>query len=298
MPGKTSDRKIKFRLNALIDQEPVSASIDKIQREFTGCIQALMRALDASPTGRSLLQAAAAENVSVGLDFLLEPSGCFFYPAQKHFDFGYQPDILQKTEKGQGRYLVSFISGLRRAWHQRQNNGADISLRPEDFLRHFRCTEADIESVTQLIGWELRVAGHSFLWRHLLAGQNGDMAAAFESCVTEDPGAQFDGRALKAAFGQWFVAETRVSACDSQGLEIMDMAILQSGRIGKIGALPLRQESLQGLGSLPAGGNYLSGDLLKDTQYGGLYNSLNRTHLKYIEQDINQHIENKENIIL
>jgi len=61
-----------------------------------------MLILDASPTGRALLRTAVLHRVSVGLDSFLEPSSSFFYPEQNHFDFGYQPDILQKTEKGQG----------------------------------------------------------------------------------------------------------------------------------------------------------------------------------------------------
>jgi hypothetical protein len=284
-------RKIKFRLNALIDQEPVSASIEKTQREFVTCIQSLMLILDSSPTGRALLQKAAVTDISVGLDSLLEPSSNFFYPAQKHFDFGYQPDILQKTEKGQGRYLVSFIGGLRRAWHHLHGNGADISLKPEDFLRQFRCEEADIESITHLIGWELRAAGHSFLWRYLLSGPNGDMAVVFERAVAEDPGAQFDGRALKATFNQWFAEHERVTVCDHLGLEIMDMAILQRGHAGKIGTRAAGQESMQRVGMLPDGKNYLSGCLFTGGWYGGLKDDLNCMHLKYIERDLCQLLE-------
>ena len=45
---------------------------------------------------------AILSDVTVGLDPLLEPHASYFYPNQNHFDLGYQPELLQKTEKGIG----------------------------------------------------------------------------------------------------------------------------------------------------------------------------------------------------
>lgn len=220
MPGHMAAKKIKIRLNKLTGQQITSNS-------FAGFIRSLMRILDQSPTGRTLLQTAAAQNTSVGLDPLLEPSSSFFYPSQNHFDFGYQPDILQKTEKGQGRYLVSFIGGLCRACRHLHRDNSSTSFAPDEFLPRLRCEEADISSTIHLIGWELRAAGHAFLWRYLLSGPSGDMTIVFESVVTEDPQTQFDGRAQRAAFHQWFAGHERIESCDSLGREMIDLYALQ-----------------------------------------------------------------------
>lgn len=291
---QAADRKIKFRLITLSDQQPVSPSIEKTQRAFVSYIQSLMLILDHSPTGRALLHTAMLHRVSVGIDPLLEPSSSFFYPAQNHFDFGYQPEILQKTEKGQGRYLVCFIGGLRRAWHHLHGHDADISLKPGDFLTQFRCEEADIEAIIQLIGWELRAAGHTFLWRHLLSGQNSDMAMVFERVVTEDPNTQFDGRALKAAFNQWFAERERTNVCDRRGLDIIDIALLQQSLHHQMASRFLKRDQMQLIGALPDGGNYLSGCHFTSGWYDGLDDEFNRLHLKSIEQDMMQLFEKQE----
>lgn len=282
------DKKIRFRLALLTEQEPQLLVIEKHQKIFAECIRHLLSLLDQSPTGRALVKYAAIHQVSAGLDPLLEPSGSYFYPQLNHFDLGYQPEILQTTEKGISRYLVSFIASLRRAWHFHQGYSAAVSLKPEDFLRQYRCEEADIEAVTHLIAWELRAAGKSFFWRSLVADMNGDVAVIFEREIEKDPYAQFDGRALKSAFNQWFAVCERVNMADHLALDYIDMALLQPENHGLVGSRSLQREKLQQIGSLPNGRNYLEGCFFTSSWYDGLDDDFNRAHLRHIEADIAQ----------
>lgn len=303
MFDQAAGKKIKFRLSVLIDQEPVSNSIEKTQRSFAHHIQHLLLILDVSPTGRALLNTAVQHHVSIGIDPLLESSSSFFYPRQNHFDLGYQSGALQNTDMGDGRYLASFVSGLRRAWHHLQGHSADVSLKPADFLSQFRYTEADVDSVTLLIGWELRAAGYSSLWRYLLSGTSADMAEIFERTVMADAPTQFDGRALKRAFNQWFAERDRANACDRRGLEILDMVLMQVAYSGqpieqtyRLGTRQIRRDQVQYIGMLPNGTNYLAGCSFTSGWYDGLDDELNRHHLKNIEWDIRQLSDNKEYI--
>jgi hypothetical protein len=288
-----NNRRIRLRLGALTEREPALAPVEHRARLFAATVRSLMLILDRSPAGRALTRFATLHDVSVGLDPLLEPHACYFYPAQNHFDLGYQPDLLQQTEKGVSRYLVSFAGGLRRAWHHHGGRGADVSLRPEDFLLLARCAEADIGAVTHLIAWELRLCGLSFLWRHLLSGPDGDMTVVFERAIAEHPPWQFDGRALKAAFDQWFAERERTGTCDHAALEAIDLALIQHQ--GAIGVSNLRREYLQNLGLLPNGSNYLRGCLFSGAWYEGPNDDFNLAHLRHIEQDIQQLFENQSN---
>jgi len=285
-------RRIRIRLFAIADGEPYFAPVEARERAFAGYIRNLVRILEQSPLGRALVHSAVMHHVSVGLDPMLEPQASFFYPAQNHFDLGYQPDLLQKTEKGISRYLVSFVGALRRAWHYHGGRGPNTDLKPEDFLKLCRCEEADIAAVTHLVAWELRSAGASFLWRHLLSGPDGDVSVVFERAIDENPQGQFGGEALKAAFNQWFAERERLNIRDHLALEFMDMALVQAGGAGRVGTVSLKRNAIQNLGIMPGGKNYLSGCLFAGDWYDRLDDEINRMHLLHIQRDISRLTEN------
>jgi hypothetical protein len=287
------DRRIRFRLMSLPDRDLAVAPVEQRAAAFAGYIRNLMKIVDHSPLGRALLRFAMINDVSVGLDPLLEPHATYFYPQQNHFDLGYQPELLQKSEKGISRYLVSFVAGLRRAWHHHTGYGPDVSLKPKDFLRQCRCAEADIEAVTHLVGWELRSGGAAFLWRHLLSGVNGDVSVVFERAVVEGLPRQLDSIALKMSFDQWFAEKARANACDHIALEMLDLALIQQQM--PIGIAPLKAERVWGLGLLPDGQSYLSGSLFTGAWYDGPHDDFNRVHLRHIEDDIAQLLEKAPN---
>lgn len=285
--GAASCRRIRIRLFAIADGEPYLAPVEERERAFVGYIKNLVRILEQSPLGRMLVRSAMLHHTSVGQDAMLEPHASLFYAQQNHFDLGYQPDLLQKTEKGVSRYLVSFIGGLRRAWHHHGGRGPNAMLKPEDFLKISRCEEADIAAITHMVAWELRSVGAAFLWRYLLSGPDGDISVVFERRAQEHPHSQFDGAALKSAFDQWFADRERLAACDHFALEMIDMALVQPGAAPTIGTVSMKRSMVEGIGILPNGHNYLGGCLLAGDWYARLDDEFNLAHLRHIQQDIN-----------
>lgn len=293
---RCAEERIRFRLQDLSDGIPDIVSRDPLKDSFAAYLRSLILILDQSPTGRSLLRTAIAQDITVGLDPLLEAQASFFYPQQQRLDLGYQTSSLQKTEKGISRYLASFTGGLRRIWHFHRGVAPDVSLLPQDFIRYSRVEEADVESVSHLVAWELRGAGPCFFWRHMLAGPHGDIALAFARTASAHPRHQFDGTALRAGFLQWFTVGERVDACDHLALEIMDMSLLDRRPETAIGRYKLNRDDLALLGSLPNGQNYLAGMRFRNPVIRRPCDPFNRTHLKHIQRDISFIVENQKSI--
>lgn len=265
------------------------------EHRFFAALCRLVSGTGKSPTGQALLRAALLSDLSVGLDPLLEPQTSFYYPSQKRLDLGYQPELLQDTEKGASQYLASFTGGLRRVWQQSRALVPDVSLKPEHFLHYCRAYEADICALTHLVAWELRAAGACFFWRHLLAGPDADIAAAFSRTAGAHPRHQFDGTALRAAFLQWFQVTERVDASDHFALETMDMALLDARRSHmRIGRQTLDVRRLSLIGALPQGGNYLSGMRFRSPHMRRACDPFNHTHMRHIEHDIEHLFENQK----
>lgn len=263
--------------------------------QFFAALRTLTSITEKSPAGRALLRAALLRDVSIGLDPLLEPQASFFYPLQKRLDLGYQPEVLQNSQKGVSQYLASFVGGLRRAWQQGRALAPDTRLQPDDFLRYCRIFEADVAAITHLVGWELRGAGPCFFWRHMLAGPDADIAAAFARTASAHPRHQFDGTALRAAFLQWFQVAERVDGSDHLALEMMDMALLPPHAArGETGTRSLDPRQLCLLGLLPQGGNYLTGMRFRGAQMRRGCDPFNRTHLRHIQRDLLHLSENQE----
>ena len=284
--------RIYVPLSSLYESELRTPPALHERRLFAGYLRNLAKILDHSPTGRILFSVAADRGMTAGLDPLLEPSGSFFYALQNHFDLGYQPDILQKSEKGISRALVSVIGALRRGWHHHHGTGPDLQLKPRDFVTQYRVLEADAEALTHLIAWELRGAGLSFLWRHLLSSANGDMTIVFENSVMNNPRCQFDGTALRSVFNQWFADHARISAADHMALEMIDMGLLEPTVARNIGLRSLSSGQIEKTGIAPDGSNYLAGCVFSKAWYRGIEDEFNLTHLRHIETDVNQLLEN------
>ena len=130
-----------------------------------------------------------------------------------------------KLPKNTGRILMTLASGLRRALKANQGHMERFDLKPLEFLRLNRIVEADIDAVTVQICWELRTAGDPTAWRQLLAGERGDLAVVFTNALKTYPMGQFNGKALRYVFRQWFADASRPNEADHMALEFLDMAI-------------------------------------------------------------------------
>lgn len=288
--GISSAGRISVDMRALLGIEPLSLSpFEKQAITFSDYMRHTVAILGKSRTARSLMLAAAAENTSVGLDHLLEPSCSYFYPLQNRIDLGYQPDILHRTEKGLGRYLLSFTAALRRAGHTFNGSAPQAGLSPQEFLWRWRLMEADVEAVCHLVAWELRYAGAGFLWRQMMSGGKGDIAAAFEEKASNSFPATFDGAALKCAFDQWFASENRMSEADHAALEYFDMALLERPAFAlQNGIYAQLRTHISTIGLLPCGDSYLEGLTCEGVWYRAASDQVNTTHLSHIMSDLQQ----------
>lgn len=287
------DKRIKLGLAVFGEKAPRLTAVDERTGFFASYVSNMVQVLDQSALARALLSKAQEAGATVGLDVLLEPSSSFFYPGQNHIDLGYQPDLLHKTEKGLSRYLVSFTGALRRAWHHYEGCGPDLSLQPRGFLEEFRVAEADAEAVIHQVAWELRSQGAGFLWRHLLSGQNGDIAIIFEKAALENPENAFKGIALKAAFDQWFAEKERTAGAERLALETIDLFLLQSEQCRGFGRRALRRGDMQRIGYLPSGENYLAGCYFTGTWYRARECETNSAYLLHLEKDIKNIYKNQ-----
>jgi len=240
--------------------------------------------LKQSPAAAQLMRLAGFHKTSSGFDAMLDAGTGYFYPRLNHFDVGYQQPWVHKTEKGLCRTLAAFTANLRRAWQHNLGCGADRNLAPEHFLMQHRCEEADTQAALHHVAWELKVAGAQFLWRHLSSGSNGDIAVVYARAAEEDAQASHDGRALRAAFDQWFAERERLNACDAQALEILDLALLETP-FAPAPARPLQRLQMQALGLMPGGYNYLAGCLFAGPWYETRPETAVLERMQDIEQD-------------
>lgn len=255
---------------------------------FTRSLAEIITHLDASPLARALLAQALEDGVTVGQDPLMPATEGHFYPQRGHIDLGRQDANLQMTEKGLAQYMAAFITALRRSGQDAAGHAPATSLLPRDFADHDRLLAADAEAVLHQAAWELRGAGHTYLWRALLAGDHGDVAMVYEHSVLDNSQNQFNGLACKAAFNQWFACRDRIARADYRALETLDAALVRRPDTAAFATQPLDRATLENIGSLPDGQNYLSGCVFTCAWYQGFDDELNRRHLQHIEEEISQ----------
>lgn len=183
----------------------------KHETEFSSHISDIIRIVDESPTGRTILYDAARRGVTVGMDAFLEASSSFYYTRHDHLELGYLSAAQFLTQKGRAQHLVSFITALSRL------------QAPEIFsVSHHRRNEAEAEATLHQVSWELRAMGFCFLWRHLASEPDRDIAEIFENYVRDNPHSQFNGEARAAALAGWFLRQDRIEAADERYAEPLE----------------------------------------------------------------------------
>lgn len=256
-------------------------------RAFQGELDALLwcvRLMNDSPTARRLCNEAAEAEWSVGLADLQNEG--FYIDAEDRIilldHFSLAPSAIGRSAFFSHVLLTTFIRALRDVWHDERLDSVERDYQPEQILMVERVRAADCDTVTILCGWELRAAGHTEVWRHLLGSEEGDMAIIFSRFLERDPGALFNGAALAYAFRQWYADTARVDAIDHDTLEALDDILEGSEQPDPFGQSRLSAEILEELSVLPDGTRYLSGlggGILRDPFFAGLHDEINQTHL-------------------
>ncbi|MBI2235325.1 MAG: hypothetical protein HYU57_10160 [Micavibrio aeruginosavorus] len=249
------------------------------------------RMIDHSPTARRLMETAAEGGWSIGLGDLKNEGFCLDADNRRivldHFSLA--PEALARSAFFRHVMLTTFIRALRDIWHEDRFDAPETVYAPEHVLMLERVRVAECDTVTILCGWELRAAGFSEVWRHLLGSEEGDMAIIFTRFLERDPGALFSGAALAYAFRQWYADVSRVDGVDHDTLENLDAMIESADRACPFGQCRLDPAALEDLATLPDGTRYLSGlgaGIMRDPFFAGLNDPINQTHFFHLMYDM------------
>lgn len=247
--------------------------------------------LSASPTGRAMLAEAEAQGWAVALEPLEGPDFHLDVPDKLIIldDQDLLISALGRSEYFKNAVLVSLIRALRDVWQEKRHGAFDINYGPEHVMKLERVRAADLDSVAVLTAWELRGEGQPSLWRHLIGAEDGDIAMRFSGFLERDPSSLFNGKALAAAFAQWFRDETRVNACDHETLNYLDTLVQAGADTKSFGNTKLTPVGLEILSCLPDKTAYLQGkgaEILNDPFYSGLTTEINQAHFMQILYDI------------
>ena len=201
---------------------------------------------------------------------------------------GFSPAVIGRSAHFRNALLISFIKGLRTIWHENRLEEPEYKYTPDAFLALERTRAADADTLTVLVGWELRGGGFPECWRQILGSDDGDMALVFGCALERNPSSLYNGKALKEAFIQWYEDDLRVNSSDHAALERLDMALESCS--GAAGKEPLKARTIEDLSLLPDGTLYLRGmgsSVLKAPAFAGLDDPINQAHLFQIVYDTN-----------
>ena len=192
-----------------------------------------------------------------------------------------------QLQKNQGRLMINLISALRRGLKANQGYRERFDMCPQDFLRLNRLVEADIDAVTVQVAWELRTADQPAAWRQYLAGEKGDLAIVFANRLKSDPLAAFNGKALRAAFRQWFAMPARPDSADRTALEFLDMALALKSAVKIKADTKLCDNDLRRIQKTLPFSDYLTDMNVMGSWFDGLCDANNRKHLSHIITELN-----------
>ncbi len=244
-----------------------------------------------SPTAKLLWQEAEEKGWSVGLTDL-KNGGFYVDIPQKtlYLDhFSMVPSALGRSIYFRNAVLMTFVHALRDIGHEICFGAFEEGYAPEAVLMLERVRAADCDTVTVLVCWELRGAGYTDVWRHLLGSEEGDMAMVFTRFLERDPTALFDGAALSYAFRQWYADENRVDGCDHETLESLDSLLQDQGTNNSFGQKDSCVTLIEALSILPDDICYLEGlgnTIKKDPFFAGMNDPINQTHLFHLIYDM------------
>ncbi len=249
------------------------------------------RMIDQSPTARRLMEIAGEKNWVVGFGDLKNEGFCLDSEHKQivldHFSL--RAEALGRSAYFRNILLTTFIRALRDIWHEDSFDSLHTTYAPEHVLMLERVRIADCDTVTVLCGWELRGAGFTEVWRHLLGSEEGDMAVIFTRFLERDPGALFSRAALAYAFRQWYADVSRVDGVDHDTLEALDDLLGDCDGPVPFGQRRLDAAAIEDMATLPDGTRYLNGlgdGIMRDPFFAGLNDPINQTHLFHLMYDM------------
>jgi hypothetical protein len=276
----------------VLNQESVKrAQCDITPETYRDILVESLALLNASPTAKMMIREASSQGWSLGIADRMGHDFHLDVPQKQILldDCGFSPAALGRSGYFRHVVLISLIRALRDAWQEKRHGGFDTDYGPEAILMLERVRAADCDVMSVLVAWELRGEGFSAIWRHLLGSEEGDMALAFSNYLERDPASLFTGKALEAAFNQWYRSDVRVNASDHEALEYMDSVIADNQGGSPFGSKKLTSVGVEVLSCLPDKTAYLRGrgrDLLSSPLYAGLHDHINQSHFMQLVHDL------------
>lgn len=247
--------------------------------------------LSASPAARTMLGEAEKQGWSVALEPLDGQDFHLDVPEKLIVldDQDLVVSSLGRSEYFKNALLVTFIRALRDVWQEKRHGAFDEEYGVEEVLMLERVRAADLDVMAVLVGWELRSEGLGSLWRHLIGSEDGDVAMRFSGAMEREPASQFNGKALAAAFTQWFRHEPRVDNADHETLNYVDSVVQCADQDQVFGTKKLTPVGVEVLSCLPDRTAYLQGEggeVLRNPLYAGLSDTINQAHFAQIVYDM------------
>lgn len=248
--------------------------------------------LSASPSARVMLHEAEKAGWSIALE-PLDGQDFHLDVPEKLIVLDDQDLVISslgRSEYFKNALLVTFVRALRDVWQEKRHGAFDEEYGVEEVLMLERTRAADLDVMAVLVGWELRSEGQGSLWRHLIGSEDGDIAMRFSGYMEREPASQFNGKALAAAFTQWFRHEPRVDSADHEALNYIDSVVQSYEEDQSFGMKKLTPVGLEILSCLPDKTAYLRGtgnEILTNPLYSGLNDAINQAHFAQIVYDMN-----------
>ena len=247
-----------------------------------------------SPSASAMIDEAINDGWNIALEDLNGPDFHIDVPEKiiALDSLGMSIQALGRSSYFRNALLVSFIRALRDVWQEKRHGGFDDEYGPENILMLERVRAADLDVLAVLVAWELRSEQCVSLWRHMLGSEEGDIAMRYSGAMERDPASAFNGQALAMAFDQWFRDKQRVSACEHEILDDLDMIISErqlEGDYPVFGKEALKPIKLEMLSCLPDRTAYLQGsgrDLMSNPLYAGMNSAVNQAHLMQVLHDM------------
>lgn len=247
--------------------------------------------LSASPTARLMLKEAQSNDWRIGLEDLDGPDFHLDVPEKLIIlsNQGFEDIALGRSTYFCNMMIIGLIRALRDVWQEKRYGAFDENFGPEAVLTLERIRAADLDVIAVLVAWELRSEGNGDLWRHMLGGDDGDLAMRFSACLEREPASQFTNKALAKTFTQWFLSDERVNACDHETLDYLDSVIASAYHANPFGKQRVTPVTLERISCLPNKTAYLQGlgqSLLSDPLYAGMNDEINQSHLMHLLYDL------------
>lgn len=193
---------------------------------------------------------------------------------------------LSKSYHDRLAFLTNLARGLRMIWQDMNNVRTRTDLTADDQIFFERLRRADMDIMALRMVWDLRSEGFSAVWRHMIAGNIGDVAVAANHFWDHE---EFPA-GLAQTFLTWMGCDHLLAECDNRTLDDMDVR-LQKSVDDVCGVAMLKGDDVLNISRLPEGGAYLAPlarTLCYSTEFRHIPDPVNEAHMRQILEECSE----------